>query len=80
MLRTLQYGAVHLLCHTILASSSLDPPPGTKIIVFGSAGNLNDFQVSQIKRHKKVIYLFVPVKPVFFFEANSNNSLTLLLC
>ena len=51
----------------------------TKIIVFGYAGNLSDFQVPQITQRKKVIYLYVPVKQVFLFEANLKNSLTLLL-
>ena len=39
----------------------------TKIIVFGSAGSLSNFLVPQITRHKKIIYLYVPVKDVFFF-------------
>ena len=42
----------------------------TELIVFGSTGNLSDFEVPQITQSKKVIDLYVPVKPVFLFEAN----------
>ena len=31
------------------------------------------FRVPQITQHKKVIYLYAPVKPVFLFKANSKN-------
>ena len=37
------------------------------------------FRVPQITRHKKVIYLHAPVKPVFLFKANSKIAITFVI-
>ena len=47
--------------------------PDTKIIVFGSAGNLSDVLGYSNPQRKKVIHVYVPVKP------NPKKNLTLLL-
>ena len=47
--------------------------------MFGSTGNLSDFQVPQITQREKVMNLSIPLRPVLVFEVSLTHSLILML-